>query len=118
MPLNYDNKAIVPSFVSSSGVDFCNWCPDPHRPDPSAHPGGQARHNIIRRPQVLPLFPWQARVIEDITGKPFRPHLHCPDCFGEEFRDDHRIHEKVCVKCNSPYPPVMLVCTPEICASS
>ena len=25
-------------------VSFCNWCPDPHNPDPAKHPGGSPRH--------------------------------------------------------------------------
>jgi len=25
-------------------VEFCNWCPDPPRPDPRWHPNGQRNH--------------------------------------------------------------------------
>jgi hypothetical protein len=49
-----------------------------------------------------------------VTLTTFRPHTHCPTCWGEAFvlRADG---VRICTKCDGS--PV-IVCTPEICASS
>ena len=51
---------------------------------------------------------------ERVGVSTFRPHTHCPTCWGEAFvlRDDG---VKICPKCEGS--PVIL-CTPVICASS
>ncbi len=33
-------------------VEFCNWCPDPHHPDPACHPDGGLEHR-----ETLPSLP-------------------------------------------------------------
>lgn len=35
--------------VSGDTVRFCSWCPEPTRPDPHHHPGGQRTHEPIQR---------------------------------------------------------------------
>lgn len=41
------------------------------------------------------------------------PHLHCPDCHGQDFGGSDVPR---CARCEAR--PAMLVCTPDICASS
>lgn len=48
------------------------------------------------------------------TGSTFRPHSHCPSCWGEEFTIRDGV--QVCTRCKAS--PQMIVCTPEVCASS
>lgn len=52
-------------------------------------------------------------VITNFNRKP--PHLHCPTCWGEDFRVNAN-NDAFCNRC-SPAPQ-MLVCTPIICPSS
>lgn len=36
--------AVVPLDTARVKVAFCNWCPDPEKPSPDFHPGGQSEH--------------------------------------------------------------------------
>lgn len=38
----------MPTPTRPGEVKFCNWCPNPERPNPVSHPGGQARHDIVK----------------------------------------------------------------------
>jgi head-tail adaptor len=30
--------------IHAPKVEFCNWCADPHHPDPKSHPDGRVEH--------------------------------------------------------------------------
>lgn len=104
------------------------------------------RQDEMRARLLAVLLPWQTRVIEELTGMPlnhvglaappwgegehpfkkggpvsagtglFRPHSHCPVCWGEKSAE--RSGTKVCAECDVEPRPEMLVCTPAVCASS
>jgi hypothetical protein len=50
-----------------------------------------------------------------VRASTFRPHSHCPICWGEDFVLSEE-GTQVCRRCTEQ--PAMLVCTPIVCASS